>query len=362
MVPPADRAVTFDEGNPPFTYTGNSFNNATDYAPTAADQPNATQGILSDAAGENINGANVGTEPTGPNTPLQTDANGNQLFPGPGANAFINRPPVCTSTSPNTPSNCVPGIIRGFSGNTPGARTDTVTGGASSPTITDAKITALDAGRGVTGTNIPAGAKVGTVSDTGPLFPTTPGLGGQAVAGSFTLVDASGAPIAPTGTVSSVTLAAEQASDPSAANYDPLLDAKNATPGGGRTGSVLISPFITPGTSTTVNYNHYSWLRTMEDIYQVGNGNATTPLTGAGTGTAGSISQGLDGLGHLGYAATTGLAGYGADVFTNPAGTTANPTLPEVPLTLGLPVVALVAAGGVLVVRRRRTSGLATSA
>jgi hypothetical protein len=353
--------VTFDEGNPPFTYTGNSFNNATDYAPTASDQPNATQGIVSDAAGENINGVNTATEPTGPNTPLSTDAAGNQLFPGPGANGFINRPPMCTSTSPNTPSNCVPGIVRGFSGTTPGSRTDTVTGSAGSATITDPKVTALDAGRGVTGTNIPAGARVGKVSDTGPLFPAT--AGGQVVAGSFTLADASGGPVAPTGDVTSVTLAAEQNTDPTAANYDPLFDAKDATPGGGRTGSVLISPFITPGTSTTVNYDHYSWLRTMEDLFQVGNGTATTPLSGAGSGTAGSVSAGLDGLGHLGYAATAGLAAYGADVFNNPAGTTPPPSsMPESPLAIGLPLAALIAAGGAFAVRRRRISGRPTSA
>jgi len=32
---------------------------------------------------------------------------------------------------------------------------------------------------------------------------------------------------------------------------------------------VLISPYITPGTVTTVDYNHYSWLRTMEDLFNV---------------------------------------------------------------------------------------------
>jgi phosphatidylinositol-3-phosphatase len=37
-------------------------------------------------------------------------------------------------------------------------------------------------------------------------------------------------------------------------------------PGGGRIGSVLLSPLISPGTVSTVPYNHYSLLRTIEDI------------------------------------------------------------------------------------------------
>ena len=88
--------ITFDEGNPPFTYSGNSFNNANAYGPTKGIAPNAATGLATDAAGQTINGKTVHTEPTGPNTPLATDANGNQLFPGPGDNAFIDRPPVCT--------------------------------------------------------------------------------------------------------------------------------------------------------------------------------------------------------------------------------------------------------------------------
>jgi hypothetical protein len=60
-------------------------------------------------------------------------------------------------------------------------------------------------------------------------------------------------------------------------------------PGGGRTGAVLLSPFIRPGTVSTRPYNHYSLLRSIEDIF---------------------------GLAHLGYAASPQLQGFGADVFT----------------------------------------------
>lgn len=41
-------------------------------------------------------------------------------------------------------------------------------------------------------------------------------------------------------------------------------------PGGGRVGAVLISPFIAPGTVSTLPYNHYSLLRTVGDIFGVG--------------------------------------------------------------------------------------------
>lgn len=60
-------------------------------------------------------------------------------------------------------------------------------------------------------------------------------------------------------------------------------------PGGGRTGTVLLSPFITPGTVSTVPYNHYSMLKSLEDIY---------------------------GLPYLGYAGQKGLKPFGTDIFT----------------------------------------------
>jgi hypothetical protein len=303
--------ITFDEGNPPFTYSGNSFNNANAYAPTSGDEPNATAGIIADAAGENINGKNVGTEPTGVNSTLKTNSQGQQLYPGPGNNSFIDRPPVCTSTAPLTPANCVPGIVRGGSGNSPGARTDAVAASASSTYVLDPSIVADDTGRAVTGSGIPANSFVGTVSDTGPQLATS--SKGSVIDGSFQLVDQSGQPVTPTGSVSSISLSAEGAPGYLAPGQtaDPLYDATDATPGGGDTGSVLISPFIKPGTSTTTYYNHYSWLATMEDIFNVSAGDDYTKLP------AGTVSGGVDGKGHLGFAAQSGLRPFGSDVFNN---------------------------------------------
>jgi hypothetical protein len=316
--------ITFDEGNPAFTYTGNSFNNANAYGPTITDQPNASSGIAADAAGENLYGRNIAAEPTGPNSTLAKDAQGNELYPGPGNNSFIDRPPVCTSTSPRVPANCVPNIVRGGSGTTPGARTDVALASTATSFVLDDSILADDTGRMVTDTvdttgpggtsPIPANTFVGTVSDTGPNPAAT--SSSPVVNGSFQLVDASGNPVTPTGSVSKLTLSAEGAPGYLTAGQtaDPLYDATDATPGGGDTGSVLISPLIKPGTVSTTYYNHYSWLRTMEDIFQVGRGHDLKPLPGS------TVSGGVDGLGHLGFAAQKGLAPFGPDVFNN-AGT-----------------------------------------
>jgi hypothetical protein len=60
-------------------------------------------------------------------------------------------------------------------------------------------------------------------------------------------------------------------------------------PGGGRTGAVLISPFIERGSVNETPYNHYDYLHTIEDIF---------------------------GLDYLGYAAHDGVRSFGNDVFS----------------------------------------------
>ncbi|MEA2381499.1 MAG: phosphatidylinositol-3-phosphatase [Solirubrobacteraceae bacterium] len=69
----------------------------------------------------------------------------------------------------------------------------------------------------------------------------------------------------------------------------PAPGAQSGGPGGGRTGAVLLSPFIRPGTTSSQQYNHYSLLRSIEDVF---------------------------GLPHLGYAAAPGLRPFGPDVYT----------------------------------------------
>ena len=61
--------------------------------------------------------------------------------------------------------------------------------------------------------------------------------------------------------------------------------------GGDRIGAILLSPFINPGTISDIPYNHYSLLRSLEDMY---------------------------GVGHLGYAAQEGLRTFGGDIFIHP--------------------------------------------
>ena len=62
-------------------------------------------------------------------------------------------------------------------------------------------------------------------------------------------------------------------------------------PGGGRTGTVLISQFIQPGTTDATPYNHYSLLKSVEDVF---------------------------GLSYLGFAGQSGLQAFGADVYNAP--------------------------------------------
>ena len=287
--------ITFDEAFPPFTYTGNSFANS------KIVPPNAATSIANDSAGETLFGRAVHFEPTGPNTPLARNLLGEELYPGPGYNAFIDRPSNCVAqTVPPKPKGT---CLLGGGMNVPGTRTDA---GAAAPpastTITDNSIVVTDTGRSVTGTGVPPGAFVGKVTNT-PVMAKVPNQsGGFVVAGSLMLVDASGRPLLTTGAVSGITLG------PRTAGTDPLFDATDPTTGGGDTGSVLISPFIEPGSVSKRFYNHYSWLRTMEDLFSVGR-----------------VSRGLDRDGHLGYAAQPGLAPFGPDVFNNPLGRARRP-------------------------------------
>ncbi len=59
--------------------------------------------------------------------------------------------------------------------------------------------------------------------------------------------------------------------------------------GGGKVGAVVLSPFVKGGTVSATDYNHYSLLRSVEDLF---------------------------GLQYLGYAGLSGQAGFGSDVYT----------------------------------------------
>jgi phospholipase C len=63
-------------------------------------------------------------------------------------------------------------------------------------------------------------------------------------------------------------------------------------PGGGRVGAVVLSPFVMPGTQNANAYNHYSWLKSVENLF---------------------------GLSNLGYARPSNVPAFGADVFSQRA-------------------------------------------
>jgi hypothetical protein len=111
-------------------------------------------------------------------------------------------------------------------------------------------------------------------------------------------------------------------------------------PGGGRTGAVILSPFTTPGTVSHVPYNHYSLLRSLEDLF---------------------------GVEHLGFAAAEGLVPFGADIYSQPNGPTPPTTTPVAPAVKARravlprtggdgPALGLVALAAALVVVRVRGS------
>ena len=305
-----------------------------------------------------------------------------------------------------TGANCVAGEVLGDGGTTSSATRKDSTGVTSSgSSVTDNSIAADDTGREVVAATV-GGASitapgttayddafqvggvdlsstdavyVGEVTQYQVLPTTAAGTGVSTDAGSFQLIDSSGNAVTPTGTVTSVTLSAE--CDPAVTSVpaggtnlpstctgtetpDPIFDALDPTPGGGDTGSVLISPYITPGSVSTVAYNHYDWLRTVEDIFDVNS--CTQANAGASsddiTLTAGTVCGGLDGDGHIGYAAQTDLNDFGLDVFTAPTGDGFQELpgppidLPEAPLTVGLALAGIVILGGYLVFRRRRSA------
>jgi LPXTG-motif cell wall-anchored protein len=78
------------------------------------------------------------------------------------------------------------------------------------------------------------------------------------------------------------------------------------------------------------------------------------------------VCGGLDGQGHIGYAAQAGLTPFGTDVFTAPLGNGFMPPipnnpgegLPEFSVTVAFPVIGLLLIGGYWLVHRRRNRAI----
>jgi hypothetical protein len=73
-----------------------------------------------------------------------------------------------------------------------------------------------------------------------------------------------------------------------AAAFGETITGSVGNSGGGQTGTLLISPFIRPGTVTSTAYNHYYMLHSIEDYF---------------------------GLAHIGYAGFPGTTSFGSDIF-----------------------------------------------
>jgi len=85
----------------------------------------------------------------------------------------------------------------------------------------------------------------------------------------------------------------------------PNPGATTAGPGGGKVGAMVLSPWVQPGTTNAATYNHYSLLRSVEDIF---------------------------GLSHLGYAGRAGLQPFGPDVYNGDGPTIVGPACTDAAL------------------------------
>ncbi|HEX2903863.1 MAG TPA: alkaline phosphatase family protein [Jatrophihabitans sp.] len=111
----------------------------------------------------------------------------------------------------------------------------------------------------------------------------------------------------PTDTSQSIVACCNELPGPNVTQPGDQAFGQDTTPGGGITGAVFISRFIKPGSVSDQPYNHYSWLRSMEDLFGINRG-------------------GTDGKGHLGFAAADGLRPFGPDVYNNVSGKAMRPS------------------------------------
>ncbi len=105
----------------------------------------------------------------------------------------------------------------------------------------------------------------------------------NAVDGSYTVFDGTACCNEPSGPNTSL-----PGTPNAAAAFGLTITGTVGNSGGGQTGTILVSPYIKPGTVTATPYNHYFTLHAIEDFF---------------------------GLSHLGYAGYPYTTGFGTDVF-----------------------------------------------
>ena len=333
--------VTYDEAYPPFAYSGDS------QASSQLQTADAAGSLENDAAGETLYDRSLNWEPTGPNTTIVRSALSGQLLSGgPGDDAYLDLPngataagdlvscPVVDSftgawatfkTPSPTNGSCVPGYqANGEHPASASIKLDLTNGNTyGTTTETEGGVSEIDEGALVTTGGIASSFSFPSDGNNGNVYigsvKNAPNAGDSTTASTnytstVSFVDNLGAPLTYTGTsTAQVPLALSLNAN---ASNDPFFDAYDATMGGGDAGAVVISPFVRPGTVSNNYYNHYSLLRTIEDVFGE-RSNGRNSLSGgiAPDGTAGGMTGDTDGP-YLGFAAQPGLAPFGTDVFT----------------------------------------------
>jgi len=341
-------AITYDEAYPPFTYSSDS------QANSQLEKADAAGSLQNDAAGETLYGRSLNWEPTGPNATVVTSPEGQVLTAGPGDSAYLDRPTTtngdlvaCTeptgagqtpptgttgtvtwdafTTPTGTNGACIPGFqangyypaTKAFTGVTITAGSGVVNSTSINPEIAGESVTF--SGTAPTLLEPNSSTYAGTVFAGDVANSPNQGTSSKAYNGSFQLVDNEGNPLTVQASYTGTVTTSATSTDGST---DPFYDAFDATLGGGDSGAVLISPYITPGTVSNTYYNHYSLLRSLEDIFQLpsqaqSDGCAGDSYWNATVSSGGTDVCGLDGTGYIGFAAQPGLTPFGPDVFTN---------------------------------------------
>ncbi|HEX3616847.1 MAG TPA: alkaline phosphatase family protein [Solirubrobacteraceae bacterium] len=355
--------VTYDEAYPPFTYSGDS--QATSQLQTA----DATGSLQNDAAGETLYGRSLSWEPTGPNATIVKSAlSGQVLSGGPGNMAYLDEPTSAQVTALNaaggndlvacavngagtggnwasftaptaTNGHCQPGDqangnfpensaktldLNVTSGNSYGSTLESETGvsevydGAEVTSVAGNAISASNCGAAATYFTLPSDGNngcvyVGQVTNSPNAGDSTSAT--SAFTSNVPLVDSLGNPVTALGGAAGSQVAyvvSDTSPDSAVTSNDPFFDPYDATLGGGDAGAVVISPFTKPGTVSNTYYNHYSLLRTIEDVFGE-QSNGTNDLTG-GITPGSTTETSLDGP-YLGFASQPGLAPFGHDIF-----------------------------------------------
>ncbi len=249
--------ITFDEGYPPFTYTGNSFANSTLVRAERGDVDRGRARPPRPCSAAACTSSRPGRTRRWPRTLTATSCT-----PAPAltrtsiarATAFSRRSRACRQGPASSAAAARPRAAHRRRGDAPAGARRSPTTRRSRPTQ-DARSPAPASRRARSSARSP------TRRSTRPLRTRA---AASSDTGSFTLVDASGRLLRTTAAVSGVVLGAQTPAS------DPLYDATGRDDRRWRHRQRADQPLHPPAYHSTVFYNHYSWLRTIEDLFNVG--------------------------------------------------------------------------------------------